>query len=114
MLDEYEGIIVDELPSDLPHVRSISHHIELIPGASLPNNKAYILTPLENEEMKQQVQELLEKGLVKESLIHCVVHIVLSPKKDGGWRLCTDSREINNITIMYRFPLPIIDDPMDC
>ena len=90
---------MDEFPNELPLVRSISHHIDLIPSANLPNKATYRLTPLENEEIKQQVQELLEKGLVKESLSPCVIPTVLSPKKDGGWRMCTDSREINKITI---------------
>ena len=48
LLDECANIIVDELPNELPPVRSISHHIDLIPSATLPNKATYILTPLEN------------------------------------------------------------------
>ena len=55
------------------------------PGESLPNKAAYRLTPHENEEVKRQVQDLLDKGLVRESLSPCVVPTVLSPKKI--WRL---------------------------
>jgi hypothetical protein len=114
LLKEFVDIIVDELPHSLPPMRSVSHHIDLIPGAGLPNKAAYRLMPQENEEVKKQVQYLLDKGLVRESLSPCVVPTVLSPKKDGGWRMCTDSREINKITIRYRFPLPRMDDLMDC
>jgi hypothetical protein len=114
LLEEFVDIVVDKLPRSLPPIRSVSHHIDLIPRASLPNKSTYRLTLQENEEVKRQVRDLLDKGLVRESLSPCVVPTVLSPKKDGGWRMCTDSREINNITIRYRFPLPRMDDPMDC
>jgi hypothetical protein len=114
LLDNFVDIVVDELPNSLLPIGSIIHHIELIPEASLPNKAVYRLTPRENEEVRNQVQELLDKGLVRESLSPCTIPTVLSPKKDGGWRMCIDSRAINKITIKYRFPLRRMDDLMDC
>jgi hypothetical protein len=114
LLEEFADIIVDELPCSLASIRSVSQNIDLIPRASLPNKSTYRLTPQENEEVKRQVEELLDKGLVRERLSPCVVPTILSPKKDRGWRICTESRVINKITIRYRFPLPRMDDLMDC
>jgi hypothetical protein len=114
LLEEFADIVVDGLHRSLPPIGSISHHINLIPGASLPNKAKYRLMPQENEEVKRQVQDLMDKGLVKESLSPCVVPTMLSRNKDGGWRMCTESREIKNSTIRYRFPLPRMNDLMDC
>ena len=113
LLNEYKDIITDDIPDGLPPIRSISHCIDLIPGASFPNKAPYRLTPIENEELNRQVHELLQKGLIRESLSLCIVPIVLAPKKNGEWRMCIDSRAINKIAMKYRFHLSRMDDIMD-
>jgi hypothetical protein len=55
LLEEFANIVVDELPRSLRPIRSISHHIDLISGAILPNKAAYRLNSQENEEVKRQV-----------------------------------------------------------
>ena len=79
MLKDFEEIIVCDFPSELPLGRKISHHMDFIPGMSLPNKAAYKMTPQENEEIRKQVQGLLDKGLIRESLSPCVVPVVLTP-----------------------------------
>eukprot|EP00253_Pinus_taeda_P024722 PITA_24722 len=83
LLHEFHDIVVNELASEFPPKRSINHNIDLIPGASLLNKDAYQMKPKENEEVRKQVQELLDKGLIRESLSLCAVPTVLSPKKGG-------------------------------
>ena len=49
MLENFVDIVVDYLPCSLPHIKSIIHYIDLIPGAILPNKAVYRLIPQENE-----------------------------------------------------------------
>ncbi|XP_074267014.1 uncharacterized protein LOC141590315 [Silene latifolia] len=97
LLHEFKDVFPDDLP----------------PGASLPNREAYRSNPEETKELQRQIDELMSRGYVRESLSPCAVPALLVPKKDGTWRMCIDSRVVNNITIKYRFPIPRLDDMLD-
>ncbi|XP_058006770.1 uncharacterized protein LOC131182138 [Hevea brasiliensis] len=84
---EYEDVFPNELPPGLPPIRGIEHQIDLVPGAQIPNRPAYRTNPKETKELQRQVEELMEKGYVRESMSPCAVPVLLVPKKDGSYRI---------------------------
>jgi len=68
----------------LPLIHGVEHQIDLISGAALPNRPPYQTNPEETKEIQRQVQELLDKGFVRESFSPCAVPVILVPKKYGS------------------------------
>src|SRR5215467_7729817 len=71
------------------------------------------MAPVELEELKKQLQDLLEKGFIRPSHSPWGAPVLFVKKKDGSMRLCIDYRELNKMTIKNRYPLPRIDDLFD-
>jgi hypothetical protein len=97
VVEEYKDIFTS--PTRVPLHCQVKHSIDLIPDAPFPNGPIYRHSLLENEEIKCQIQELLQKGHIQPSSSPCESPIVLVQKKDGTWRLYIDDRSLNKTTV---------------
>ena len=111
VVEEYRNIFSS--PTGVPLCCQVKHSIDLTPGAPLPNEPIYRRSILENDEIKRQIQELLQKGHIHPSSSPCGSPIKLVEKKDGTWRLCIDYRALNKIIVCNRYLVPRIDDLLD-
>ena len=63
-------------------------------------------------EVKQHIEDLLNKGFIKKSTSNYSSPVVCVRKKDGTLRLCVDYRQLNAKTIPDRHPLPRVKDTL--
>ncbi|KAJ8773033.1 hypothetical protein K2173_028210 [Erythroxylum novogranatense] len=109
---EFPDVFPEELPG-LPPVREIEFAIDLIPEPQAISIPPYRMAPAELRELKEQLQELLEKQFIRPSSSPWGVPVLFVKKKDETWRMCIDYRKLNKVTIKNKYPLPRIDDLFD-
>jgi hypothetical protein len=67
----------------------------------------------ELQELKMQLKELLDLGLICPSVSPWGAPVIFVRKKDGSWRLCIDYHQLNKVMIKNQYLLPRIDDLFD-
>ena len=104
---EYEDVFLDELPG-LPPYRDVDFTIELHPGTLPISMPPHRMVHAELQELKVQLQELLDN--IKPSTSLWGTPVFFAKKKNKTLRLCIDYRQLNRATIKNRYPLLRIDD----
>jgi len=104
--------VFQEVPG-LPPDREIEFAIEPLPGTAPISKAPYRMVPMELIELKKQLQELLDKRLIRPSVSPWGTLVLFVRTKDGSVRLCIDYQELNPVTVKNKYPLPRIDDLFD-
>ncbi|UYV76601.1 hypothetical protein LAZ67_14001425, partial [Cordylochernes scorpioides] len=92
---------------------NVKHRINT--GDHLPTKqRPYRVAPRERQIIQDEVNKMEKLDIIQPSESPWASPVVLIRKKDGSWRFCVDYRRLNKITKKYVYPLPRIDDTLDC
>jgi hypothetical protein len=104
-VSEYPDVFPEELPG-MPPDREIEFVIELVPGTTPIFKRPYRIAADQLAELKEQLQELLDKGYIRPSASPWGAPIIFVSKKDGMQRMYVDYCSLNEFTIKNMYPLP--------
>jgi hypothetical protein len=100
-------------PQGLPPHRPTNQCIPLIPGATPPNIRPYMMSHNQKNIIEEIIKEMLHNKEIQPSSSLFSSPVILVKKKDKSWRLCVDYRSLNDLTIKNRYPIPVIEDLLD-
>ena len=109
---KYVDVFPDELPG-LPLSRVVDFDIELHPGTLPISMTPHRMAPVELQELRVQLQELLDKGFIRPSTSPWGASVLVAKKRGKTLRLCIGYRQLNRVMIQNRYLLPRIDDLFD-
>jgi hypothetical protein len=110
---KYAKLFSGKLETGLPEHSRWDHEIVLQAGKEPKFSKCYPLNEKHREALKEYLDENLKKGYIRPSQSPAGYPILFVPKKNGKYRLCVDFRQLNDITVKNRYPLPLISELRD-
>ncbi|GBO34796.1 Transposon Ty3-I Gag-Pol polyprotein [Araneus ventricosus] len=113
LLEEFGDIFDINKKSRKSRCNAVKHRIETSDNASI-KHRPYRTSATERRAIENEVQRMLKEDVIQPSDSPWSSPVVLVKKKNGEWRFCVDYRRLNKITKKDVYPLPPIDDALDC
>ncbi len=108
---DYKKVFSEKESQRLPEHQPWDHAIDLIPDAKTHwKVRTYPLSPTEQEELNKFLKEHLTKGYLMPSKSPMACPVFFIKKKDSKLCLVQDYKQLNNITVKNRYPLPLVVD----
>ncbi|KAK3548457.1 hypothetical protein QTP70_013156 [Hemibagrus guttatus] len=104
----FSDVFCPKRASKLPPHRPWDCAIDLLPGEPVPRGRIYPLSVPEEKAMEEYIKEALAQGYIRPSTSPAASSFFFVAKKDGGLRPCIDYRALNQITVKFRYPLPLV------
>jgi hypothetical protein len=92
--------------------KGVCHNVD-VSGNSPIKQYYYRCSPEKLKIMRQEVDDMLDMGVVHPSRSEWASPLILVKKPNGTWRPCVDYRRVNDITKGEAYPLPRLDDLID-
>lgn len=83
------------------------------PGAPSVYVRPYRRNYKDTEDITNEIKEMLDKNIIRESISPFASSVVLIKKKDGSLRFCVDYRKLNKITVQKPFPILNLDEDLE-
>ncbi|GJP42669.1 hypothetical protein CLOM_g2208 [Closterium sp. NIES-68] len=113
LIRRFPQIFPDNLPEGLPQEQPFDHRIESKLGIQTTVQRQFRLTQPDLQQLLKHVDYLLDKRIIRPSFSPFDSPILFIPKKDSGYRMCTDYRALNRVTIKSHYPIPHADELID-
>ena len=110
MLKGFSTLFIDSYDK-ITGVSVVEHHIRLKEGVKPKVQKLRRLGVIQQDALLKEVRKLLAVGFiypVEDS--EWVSPAMVTPKKNGKWRVCVDYKPLNAATKRDHFPLPFQDE----